>query len=258
MPYLPFVDYYNFICIFSQLQTPVFKTYTFGKIPQVGYTIRVGNIMLGVPLPITILAFLIAIVFHEAAHAWMANRLGDPTPKIKGRLSLNPLVHMDPYGTVLIPMMLILLRSPIVFGWAKPVEFDPFNLKNPRRDAALISLAGPVSNFLIVIVLSVILNILVAANMLTGSSLLYLFAAQSIAINIILGLFNLIPIHPLDGGKIFVGLLPEAEAHDADNFLRRYGMLILIFLIMPVFQGRSPLFAVLTPIISTLLQVLLP
>jgi Zn-dependent protease len=214
--------------------------------------------MLGVPFYITILAFLVAIVFHEAAHAWMANRLGDPTPKLKGRLSLNPIVHIDPYGTILIPMMLILLRFPIVFGWAKPVEFDPYNLKNPRKDAALISLAGPTTNFLIAIIISVILHILVYANFVTEPNFIYLLLAQTLIINIILGLFNLLPIHPLDGGKIFVGFLPETEAHEADQFLRRYGMLILIFLILPIFQGRSALFAFLTPLLRIISGVLLP
>src|SRR3990167_7753359 len=98
---------------------------------------------------IWILAFAITITIHEAAHAWMADRLGDPTARVGGRLSLNPMAHVDIYGTVLVPLMLIFIGSPFVFGWAKPVMFDPYNLKNPRKDSAFISLAGPFSNFLL-------------------------------------------------------------------------------------------------------------
>src|SRR4030065_1044138 len=104
-----------------------------------------------------ILAFVVAITIHETAHAWMADRLGDPTPRMMGRLSLNPLVHYDPIGTTLL-LVLVVMRAfgiPVIpFGWAKPVRFDPYNLKNPRRDAAIISLAGPLSNFILAIILS--------------------------------------------------------------------------------------------------------
>ncbi|MGB6882201.1 MAG: site-2 protease family protein, partial [Microgenomates group bacterium] len=110
-------------------------------------------------IAIWILAFVVAITIHETAHAWMADRLGDPTPRLMGRLSLNPLVHYDPIGTTLL-LVLVLMRAigiPVIpFGWAKPVRFDPYNLKNPRRDTALISLAGPSSNLLLATVLAVV------------------------------------------------------------------------------------------------------
>src|SRR3970040_2684258 len=109
-----------------------------------------------------ILAFIIAITIHETSHAWMANRLGDPTARLMGRLSLNPIVHYDPIGTTLL-LVLVFMRAigiPVIpFGWAKPVRFDPFNLKNPRRDSAMISLAGPVSNLLLAALLSLILRL---------------------------------------------------------------------------------------------------
>ncbi|OGM59617.1 hypothetical protein A2892_04710, partial [Candidatus Woesebacteria bacterium RIFCSPLOWO2_01_FULL_39_10b] len=174
-----------------------------------------------------ILAFVFAITVHEAAHAWMADRLGDPTARIMGRLSLNPLVHYDPVGTSML-LILVLMRAigiPVIpFGWAKPVHFDPYNLKRPRRDSALISLAGPASNLLVAVLLSIVVR-------LFSSPFPFTFLADllvpTIMLSVTLAFFNLIPIHPLDGGKIFIGFLPEKEAREADNFLNRYGIIIL-------------------------------
>src|SRR3972149_7760423 len=104
----------------------------------------------------SIIALGIAITVHEAAHAWMSDRLGDPTARLMGRLSLNPIKHIDLYGTVLVPLLLIIARSPLLFGWAKPVMFDPYNLKNPRKDGALIALSGPVSNMIVAVLLSIL------------------------------------------------------------------------------------------------------
>jgi len=206
-----------------------------------------------------IIAFLTAITIHEAAHAWMADRLGDPTPRMAGRLSLNPKVHYDPVGTTLL-IVLVSLRAiglPVIpFGWAKPVLFDPYNLKNPRRDAALISIAGPASNFILAIILAIILRF--SLSPFSPLSFLPLLLMPVIMLNVILGIFNLIPIHPLDGGKIFVGLLPSDQAEEADNFLRRYGMIILFLLIFPTFGGRSPIFTVISPIIDFILNILIP
>ena len=214
-----------------------------------------------------LIAFMFAITVHEAAHAWMSDRLGDPTARLAGRISLNPLVHYDRVGTTLLLVLVLLkalsnipgfesFRYIIPFGWAKPVRFDPYNLKNPRRDSALISLAGPGSNLLIAIILSIIVRLTASpfsplffvANLLT----------PTIVLSVILAIFNLIPIHPLDGGKIFIGLLPEDQAQEADAFLRRYGTLILFFLIFPTFRGTSPIFSVIGPVINFILNLLLP
>lgn len=206
-----------------------------------------------------ILAFVIAITIHEAAHAWMADRLGDPTARLMGRLSLNPIVHYDPIGTTLL-LVLVFMRAmgfPVIpFGWAKPVRFDPYNLQNPRRDSALISLAGPASNLILASGLAIFLQLI--NNAVLGYSLLSTLIEPIIILNVVLAIFNLIPIHPLDGGKIFIGLLPEDQAEEADNFLRRYGMIILLFLIFPTFGGTSPLFAVIGPVINFFLNLLLP
>lgn len=208
---------------------------------------------------IWLLAFAAAITIHEASHAWMADRLGDPTARIAGRLSLNPLVHYDPIGTTLL-FVLVLLRAagvPVIpFGWAKPVVFDPYNLKNPRRDAALISFAGPLANLALASVLSIILRFTSSpfSALANLTNILFPF----ILLNVALAIFNLIPIHPLDGGKVLVGLLPKKEAYELDVFLNRYGLILLLFLIFPTFGGASLISIFISPLISLVLRILIP
>jgi len=215
-----------------------------------------------------ILAFVIAITVHEAAHAWMADRLGDPTARLMGRLSLNPLVHYDRVGTTLL-LVLVFLRALsfipgfesfkyiIPFGWAKPVQFDPYNLRNPRRDAGFISLAGPASNIVFAVILSLILRLPFSPFSGIYPILLSIFV-PIIILNISLALFNIIPINPLDGGKIFIGFLPEKEAREAEIFLQRYGIILLLFLIFPTIRGESPLSIVFSPVINFLIKLLIP
>lgn len=208
---------------------------------------------------IWILAFVIAITIHEAAHAWMADRLGDPTPRLMGRLSLNPIVHYDPVGTTLL-LVLVLMRAigiPVIpFGWAKPVRFDPYNLKDPRRDAAKISLAGPGANLALALLLGIVFRL--ASAPFSPISNLAIFLVPVIALNVVLAVFNLIPIHPLDGGKILIGLLPANEAQEADYFLHRYGTIILLLLIFPTIGGVSPISLFLTPILRLVMSFLTP
>ena len=202
---------------------------------------------------------MVAITIHEAAHAWMADKLGDPTPKLMGRLSLNPLVHYDPIGTTLL-LVLVILRAfgaPVLpFGWAKPVGFDPYNLRNPRKDTALISLAGPMANFILAIVLSLALRL--GLNPFSSLSFLTSLLWPFILLNISLAIFNLLPVHPLDGEKILVGLLPQKDALEFDRFMNRFGTLILFFLIFPSFQGNSPITLIISPIFNFILNLLLP
>ncbi len=185
-------------------------------------------------------SLLVAITIHEFSHALAADYLGDPTPRLQGRLKLNPLVHIDNMG------MLLLLF--VGFGWGKPVQFDPYNLKEPRRDAAIISLAGPSSNFILAIILSLLMKLFILLQLdfliIIGS----LIFVPMIKMNIILGVFNLLPIHPLDGFKIVEGILPEEKAHEWSQ-LQRYGMIFLILLIFPI-AGSSMLNGILQPIVN--------
>lgn len=202
------------------------------------------------------LAFIVAIAIHEFAHAYSADRLGDPTPRVMGRMTLNPAAHVDPIGTILVPLFLILSGSPIIFGWAKPVQFDPFNLENPRRDAAIISFAGPLANIILAVIISVLVRVSLAIGFLPET--LTAIAVPLVVINVILAVFNLIPVHPLDGGKILVGLLPPDIAHDWDRILRQYGLIILLLLIFPIFGGRPLLGQLIRPTIELVLKLLLP
>ena len=205
---------------------------------------------------IQILALVAAITIHEAAHAWMADRLGDPTARIQGRLSLNPIKHLDLYGSILVPLFLLFIRSPFLFGWANPVRFDPYNLANPRRDAALISLAGPAANLVLATVLSLFLRFLATpfSPLAYFSAIFYPF----IILNVVLAIFNLLPIHPLDGGKVFVGLLPRSTAREVDMFMNRYGILILFLLIFPTVGGASLVSIIIFPLINIVLSFLIP
>ncbi|MDD4908636.1 MAG: site-2 protease family protein [Candidatus Omnitrophica bacterium] len=165
---------------------------------------------------------LIAMTFHEFSHGWAAYKLGDTTAARQGRLTLNPLAHIDPVGTVLLPILLfITTNGQFVFGAAKPVPINYYALRNPRRDMLLIGLAGPLSNIILAALLSVILKGLNSASL----------AAELIRnlafINIILGVFNLLPIPPLDGSRVVAGLLPDSLAQ-AYNRLEPYGFIIII------------------------------
>jgi len=201
-----------------------------------------------------LIALIVALTVHEFAHAAVADYLGDPTARLEGRKTLNPLAHIDPIGTFLLPLFLIFTRSPVVFGWGKPVPFDDYNLKNPRRDAALISLAGPASNLILATFLSLLFRLLLIA---TDSSMIAGLIIPLVILNVGLGIFNLIPIHPLDGSKILLGLLSAESALKMEALFRQFGFFLLIFLLFPIF-GASPIMLVISPIINLILQILLP
>jgi Zn-dependent protease len=177
-------------------------------------------------LLIAIPPILFALTFHEFAHAWSAKKLGDNTAERMGRLSLNPLVHLDPTGTV---MIFITVMSGFGIGWAKPVPVDPNNLRNPRQDMLWIALAGPVSNIILAVVFTAIFTSLTPAAGLTD--LFRQMLLIGISINLVLAFFNLIPIPPLDGSKILMGLLPEAQARQYSQ-LEMYGPMLLIGVIV--------------------------
>lgn len=205
-----------------------------------------------------VISFAVAITVHEAAHAWMADRLGDPTAKLTGRLTLNPLAHYDRIGTTLFFVTMFLWRFGIVpfpFGWAKPVGFDPFNLKSPRRDSALISAAGPAANLILATLLAIIVRVI--SSPFSPAFIIGELIKPLVVLNVSLAIFNLVPVNPLDGGKILVGLMPEKNARRVEFFLDKFGIIILFFLIFPTFGGESALTAIISPIISSLLKFLL-
>jgi Zn-dependent protease len=200
---------------------------------------------------ISITYLILAVAIHEFAHALTADRLGDPTPRAAGRLTLNPFAHIDPVGTVILPLGLLLISGgSFAYGWGKPTPFDPYNLKNPRRDAGLISIAGPISNLLLAVFISILIRFLPYT--------FSVFLVPFILINIGLAVFNLIPVGPLDGQKILFGLLPRDLAYEYQAIMNRYGTLLLILMIFPFFGNEAPVSAIMTPAIQFLGNLLIP
>ena len=179
---------------------------------------------------ISIIPVLLAITVHEAAHGYAAKYFGDKTAYFLGRITLNPIKHIDPVGTVVIPGMLLLLSAPFLFGWAKPVPVNFSNLNNPKKDMMWVALAGPASNLAMAIIWAIILGLFKSSG--DSYALFIIGMAQvGIMINLVLMLLNLLPIPPLDGGRMAVSLLPSPWSYKLAS-LERYGMFILIFLIV--------------------------
>lgn len=194
---------------------------------------------------------LLAVILHEIAHGWVANKLGDNTAKRLGRITLNPFVHIDPMMTLIVPGLLIMFNSPFIFGGAKPVPVNPQNFKNPRRDMALVAVAGPITNFILLGIFFSIVMLFKSSPTLNDFyfsylikilnlkpeyaslvfSVLYAWLYQSVIINLALGIFNLIPVPPLDGGRILVGILPLNLAKKVAQ-LEPHGFMIVIILLM--------------------------
>lgn len=187
------------------------------------------------------LPLLLGVVMHEVAHGWLAEKLGDPTARLMGRITLNPLVHIDLFGTIILPLTLLLVKSPFLFGWAKPVPIQFGNLRGGRRAMAWVALAGPLTNFIMAAASAVLHHGLL--SVFEGGYLpptpmalgifepVFLMARVSVLFNLVLMVVNLVPIPPLDGGRILVGLLPPRQAIWLAR-VERYGMLILLVLMM--------------------------
>jgi len=183
---------------------------------------------------IILIGIVLAIAIHEAAHCYMADYLGDPTPRSLGRLTLNPLAHLDPVGT----LMIVVTGA---FGWGKSAPYDPYNLRNPQKDSALIGLAGPASNILLAIIFAIVLKI-------TGVSFVSSILVFMVGLNINLALFNLLPVPPLDGSKVFLKTNP---------FRDQNSYLLLLLLIIPFFGGHSLASLIISPISSAILRILI-
>ncbi len=196
-------------------------------------------------LGIALVVLILSIVFHEIAHGYVAYRLGDPTAKAANRLSLNPLRHVDPFGSVLLPLILVMTNSPVLFGWAKPVPVNPGYFRDVKKGMMLVGVAGPASNLVLASAAALVFRVL------GPDGLIGLFLVQVCIINVVLALFNLIPVPPLDGSRVVVGFLPEDMAR---NYLRLepYGFLIIFGLLWV-----GALNYVLWPLAGALLRVLL-
>ena len=199
-------------------------------------------------LSVSILPLLFAITVHEAAHGYVAYLLGDPTARILGRLTLNPVKHIDLMGTIIVPIALLMVHAGIIFGWAKPVPINLRNLSKPRRDSLLVALAGPMANFFMAITWAIIIKIgvfLLARN-LPGALAIYAMGVVGIQLNLVLMVFNLLPLPPLDGAHIISSLLPSKLAMQYER-IASFGLPVLLVLVYFGIVG-----AIIRPIIAFL------
>lgn len=180
----------------------------------------------------TVIVLIFSVIIHEVAHGWAANALGDPTAKLQGRLSLNPVRHIDPVGSIIVPAVLVLMNSSFLFGWAKPVPYNPYNLKNQRWGEAMVGVAGVATNLVIAIIFALIARFALAEGMDAFAG----FASLVVLVNLSLGLFNLLPIPPLDGYTVLRGLLPYRASMAFRQFEDRinaggiFSLVLILFL----------------------------
>ncbi len=202
--------------------------------------------------------FVLAVVLHEVAHGWVAGKLGDPTARLMGRITLNPLRHIDPVGTALVPALMYITTG-FVFGWAKPVPVNWHNLRSPRRDMALVAVAGPAANFLMLLGWALAAKMIIVLAGYGGSeaiTLLVRMCSVGILINVLLMVLNLCPVPPLDGGRIVTAMLPGNLA-SAFSRVEPYGLLILVVLLLTgtLWELLSPLIGGVVALVDSLVQL---
>lgn len=205
---------------------------------------------------ITLACLIMSIVIHEVAHGFMANWLGDPTARLAGRLNLNPFKHIDPIGSVVVPGFLFLTNAGILFGWAKPVPYNPYNLKNQRYGEALVAAAGPGTNIILAIIFGLVVRLGVGMGL--PSEFLHL-SYYIVYINVLLACFNMLPVPPLDGSKVLSALLPyqlELKYRDLIGKVEQYGFITtFVFIFVLIYVIWQPFSMVVTSIVSLLTGV---
>ncbi|MDD5617870.1 MAG: site-2 protease family protein [Candidatus Omnitrophica bacterium] len=193
----------------------------------------------------SIALFFLAVVIHEFAHGWVAYKLGDPTAKHSGRLTLNPLAHIDPVGTIILPLFLIITHSPILFGWAKPVPVNFLRLNHPKKDMIWVGLAGPIANILVAVIISILIKLDIAFMPI-------LILRYFLILNLFLAVFNLMPIPPLDGSRVVLGMLPSNNLAFKYMQLEQFGFIIIVIMLY-----LGILDHVIWPIVMAMLKFLL-
>ncbi len=197
-----------------------------------------------------LIVLLFSVVIHEVSHGFVAEKLGDPTARLAGRLTLNPIKHLELFGSFLLPSMLYFFSGgSFVFGWAKPVPYNPYNLKNPAKSAGLIAMAGPVSNLSIAFIFGILYRVIASTPNIHWPVSFLTLLSVIVLINVLLAIFNLVPLPPLDGSKVLFSVLPK-RAQSIQIFLERYG---LVFLLLFVFFG----FRLIIPIVSVIFKLLI-
>ena len=195
---------------------------------------------------IKLVALALAIILHEVAHGYAAWRLGDPTAKMANRLTLNPLAHIDPFGSIILPLILVMTHSPVLLGWAKPVPFNPSYFRDPRKGIMIVGAAGPLTNFALAVASGVLVHLVVPL-----SQGLAFFLAYFCMTNVLLGVFNLIPIPPLDGSRVVLGVIPD-EWVSGYLQMERFGFIIIFALLW-----MGALDYVMDPVANLMLRILL-
>jgi Zn-dependent protease len=193
------------------------------------------------------LVLIFSIVIHEFSHGWMADQLGDPTARYMGRLTLNPIPHIDPLGSVILPLFLYISNAGFIVGWAKPVPYNPYNLKDQKKGPALVALAGPASNLTVAIIFGILIRILTAQDPIANASTITFFALI-VFYNILLAIFNLVPLPPLDGSKILEYVLPPSMRGIMDTLEKNYMLFMILFILFG--------FSFITPIINILFSLI--